>query len=78
VEFLADLRLLAEVEVDSSLVKLELILEKGMIESLVKLRFLLGEKMFGPLVNLGLKHVEEKKPAHIDSPMFLLQMPNEG
>jgi hypothetical protein len=70
VEFLADLRLLAEVEVDSSLVKLEFILEKGMIESL--------ERMFGPLVNLGLKHVEEKKPAHIDSPMFLLQMPNEG
>jgi hypothetical protein len=44
----------------------------------VKLRFLLGEKMFGPLVNLGLKHVEEKKPPQFDSPMFLLQMPNEG
>jgi hypothetical protein len=77
VEFLVDLKLLAEVRMDSSLVRLELLLERG-IESLVKLRFLLGEKMFGPLVNLGLKHVEEKKPPQIDSPMFLLQMPNEG
>jgi hypothetical protein len=59
-------------------VKLELLLERGMIESLVKLKFLLGEDMFGPLVNLGLKHVEEKKPPQIDPPMFLLQIPNEG
>jgi hypothetical protein len=42
-------------------VKLELLFEKGMIESLVKLKFLLEGKVFGPLVNLGLKHVEEKK-----------------
>jgi hypothetical protein len=78
VEFLVDLKLLAEVKMDPSLVKLELLHERGMIVSLVKLRFLLGEKMFGPLVNLDLKHVEEKKPPQIDSPMFLLQMPNEG
>jgi hypothetical protein len=44
----------------------------------VKLKFLLGEEMFGPLVNLGLKHVEEKKPPQIDPLMFLLQTPNEG
>jgi hypothetical protein len=57
VEFLVDLKLLAEVKMNSSLVKLEVLLERG-IESLVKLRFLLGGKIFGPLVNLGLKHVE--------------------
>jgi hypothetical protein len=78
VEFLVDLKLLAEVNMDSSLVKLGLLLESGMIESLAKLKFLLGEDMFGPLVNLGLRHVEEKKPPQIDPPMFLLQMPNEG
>jgi hypothetical protein len=74
VESLVDLKLLAEVEMDSSLVKVELLLERGMIESLVKLRFLLEEKMFGPLVNLDLKHVGEKKPPQVGSPMFLLQM----
>jgi hypothetical protein len=68
VESLVDLKLLAEVKMDSSLVKLELLLERGVIESLVKLRFLLE----GPLVNLDLKHVEEKKPPQVDSPMFLL------
>jgi hypothetical protein len=78
VESLVDFKLPTEVRMDSSLVKLELLLERGMIESLVKLRFLLGEKMFGPLVNLDLKHVEEKKPPQVDSPMFLLQMTNEG
>jgi hypothetical protein len=57
VEFLVDLKLLAEVKMNSSLVKLEVLLERG-IESLVKLRFLLGGKIFEPLVNLGLKHVE--------------------
>jgi hypothetical protein len=77
-ESLVDLKLLAEVKMDSSLVKLELLLERGMIESLVKLRFLLQGEMFEPLVNLNLKHVEEKKPPQVDSPMFLLQMTNEG
>jgi hypothetical protein len=61
VQCLVDLKLLAEMKMDSSLVKLELLFEKGMIESLVKLKFLLGGKMFEPLVNLDLKHVEEKK-----------------
>jgi hypothetical protein len=74
VESLVDLKLLAEVKMDSPLVKLELLLERGVIESLVKLRFLLEEKMFGPLVNLDLKHVEEKKPPQVGSPMSLLQM----
>jgi hypothetical protein len=78
VQSLVDLKLLAEVKMDSSLVKLEFLFEKGMIESLVNLRFLLEKGMFGPLVNLDLKHVEEKKPPEVDSPMFLLQMTNEG
>jgi hypothetical protein len=78
VQSLVDLKLLAEVKMDSSLVKLELLFEKGMIESLVKLKFLLEGKMFEPLVNLNLKHVEEKKSPQIDSLMFLLQMTNEG
>jgi hypothetical protein len=78
VQFLVDLKLLAEVKMDSSLVKLELLLERGMIESLVKLRFLLEGKMSEPLVNLNLRHVEEKKSPQVDSPMFLLRMVNEG
>jgi hypothetical protein len=78
VSFLVNLKLSAEVKMDSSLVKLELLLDKWVIESLVKQRFLFGGKMFGLLVNLGLKHVEEKKPPQIDPPMFLRQVPNEG
>jgi hypothetical protein len=35
-------------------------------------------EMVEPLVNLDLKHVEEKKSPHVDSPMFLLQILNEG
>jgi hypothetical protein len=34
--------------------------------------------MVEPLVNLDLKHVEEKKSPQVDSPMFLLQILNEG
>jgi hypothetical protein len=80
VQSLVDLKLLAEVRMDSSLVKLELLLERGVIESLVKLKFLLEGEMFEPLVNLNLnlKHVEEKKSPQVDSPMFLLQVTNEG
>jgi hypothetical protein len=48
------------------------------IESLVKLRFLLEGKMLEPLVNLDLRYVEEKKSLQVDSPMFLLQMVDEG
>jgi hypothetical protein len=71
------LKLLAEVKMDSSLVKLELLLGEGMIESLVKLKFLLEKEMVEPLVNLDLKHVEGKKSPRVDSPMFLLQILNE-
>jgi hypothetical protein len=73
VESLVDLKFLAEVKMDPSLVKLELLLERGMIESLVKLKFLFEGKMFGPLVNLDLKHVEEKNSLQVGSPVFLLQ-----
>jgi hypothetical protein len=76
VESLVNLKLLAEVKKGLSLVKLELLLERVMIESLVKLKFLPEGKILGPLVNLDLKHVEEKKPPQVDSPMFLLQMTN--
>jgi hypothetical protein len=72
------LKLLAEVKMDPSLVKLEFLLERGMIEPLAQLKFLLEGKMFGPLVNLNLKHVQEKKSPQVDSLMFLLQMVNEG
>jgi hypothetical protein len=78
VQSLVDLWLLAEVEMGSSLVKLELLLEEGMIESLVKLKFLLEKEMVEPLVNLDLKHAEGKKSPQVDSPMFLLQIPNKG
>jgi hypothetical protein len=77
-ESLADLKLLTEVEMGSSLVKLELLLERGVIESMVKLMFLPEGKILGPLVNLDLKHVEEKNSPQVDSPMFLLQMTNRG
>jgi hypothetical protein len=70
------LKFLAEVKMDSSLVKLGLLFQKEVIESLLKLKILLEGKMFEPLVNL--KHVEEKKSPQVDSPMFLLQMTNEG
>jgi hypothetical protein len=76
VQSLIDLTFLAEVKMDSSRVKLELLFEKGQIESLVKI--LLEGEMLEPLVNLNLKHVEEKKSPQVDSPMFFLQMTNEG
>jgi hypothetical protein len=60
------------------LVDLKLLIEGKMDSSLVKLKFLLEGKMFEPLVNLSLRHVEEKKSPRVDSPMFLLQMVNEG
>jgi hypothetical protein len=47
------------------------------IGSLVKLRFLL-EEIVEPLVNLDLKHAEGRKSPQVDSPMFLLQIPNKG
>jgi hypothetical protein len=63
---------------DSSLMKPELLLERGVIESLVKLMYLSQGKIFEPLVILDLKHVQGKKSPQVDSPMFLLQMVNEG
>jgi hypothetical protein len=48
------------------------------IESLVKLKFLLEKEMVEPLVNLDSKHAEEKKSSQVDSPMFLLEIPNKG
>jgi hypothetical protein len=72
------LKLLAEVKRGSSLVKLELLLEERMIESLVKLKFLLAKEMVEPLVNLDSRHTERKKSPQVDSPMFLLQIPNKG
>jgi hypothetical protein len=77
VQSLVDLKLLAEVKMDSSLVKLELLLERGLIESLVKLMFLPQEEMFEPLENLELKHDQGKRYPQVDSPMFLLQVKNE-
>jgi hypothetical protein len=77
VQSLVDLKLLAEVKMDSSLVKLELLLERGMIESLVKLMFLPQEEMFEPLENLDLKHDQGKRSPQVHSPMFLLQVINE-
>jgi hypothetical protein len=78
VQTLVGLRLLAEVKVDSSLLKLELLLVKEVIESLVKLKFLLEGKMVGPLVKLDLKHVEEKNSPRVGSLMFLLQITGRG
>jgi hypothetical protein len=78
VQSLIDLKLLAEVKMDSSLVKLELLLEERMIESLVKLEFLLEKEMVEPLVNLDSKHAEGRESPQVGSPMFLLQVINEG
>jgi hypothetical protein len=78
VESFVSLKLLAEEEMDLSLVRLELLLVEGVIESLVKLKFLLEGKMVGPLVKLDLKHVEEKKSPQVGSPMFLLQITSRG
>jgi hypothetical protein len=44
----------------------------------VKLKFLLEKEMVEPLVNLDLKHAEGRKSPQVDSPMFLLQIPNKG
>jgi hypothetical protein len=74
VESLVDLKFLAEVRMDSSLMKLELLLEWGTFEFLVKLKLLLEEKMTDSLVKVDLKHVEEKNSPQVGSPMFPLQI----
>jgi hypothetical protein len=48
------------------------------IGSLVKLKFLLEKEMIEPLVNLDLEHAEGSKSPQVDSPMYLLQIPNKG
>jgi hypothetical protein len=78
VQSLVNLKLPAEVKMDLFLVKLGLLLEEGVIGSLVKLKFLLEKEMIEPLVNLGLEHAEGRKSPQVDSPMFLLQIPNKG
>jgi hypothetical protein len=59
----------------SFLVKLALLLQEEMIGSLVNLRSLLEKKMVQPLVNL---YVEGKRFPQDGSPIFFLQMPDEG
>jgi hypothetical protein len=72
---LVDLKLLAEVKMDPSLMELKLLLEKG-IESLVKLKLLLEERMAVSLVKVDSKHVEEKNSPQVGSPVFPLQITN--
>jgi hypothetical protein len=78
VQSLVNLKLPAEVKVDLFLVKLELLLEEEVSGSLVRLKFLLEKEMVEPLVNLDLKHAEGRKSPQVDSPVFLLQIPNKG
>jgi hypothetical protein len=78
IESLESLKLLVGLKMGSLLVKLELLLEKEVIGSLVKLKFLLEKEMVEPLVNLDLKHAEGRKSPRVDSPVFLLQILNEG
>jgi hypothetical protein len=78
VQFLVNLKLPAEVKMDLFLVKLGLLLEEGVIGSLVRLKFLLEKEMVEPLVNLDLEHAKGRKSPQVDSPMFLLQIPNKG
>jgi hypothetical protein len=63
---------------DSFLVKLGLLPEQGVIGSLVKLKFLLEKEMVEPLVNLDSMHSEGRESPQVGSPMFLLQVINEG
>jgi hypothetical protein len=71
---LRGLKLLVEL-MDSSLVKLALLFEKGMTGSLMKIRSLLEQEMVQPLVNL---YAEGERFPQDDSPILLLQIPDEG
>jgi hypothetical protein len=85
VQSVANLRLLAEVKVDLSLLRLRFLLRQGEIEPLgglkllvelmgsflVKMALLLEQKMVQPLVNL---YVEGKRFPQDALPIFLLQM----
>jgi hypothetical protein len=75
VQSLVNLRLLAEMKVDSSL--LELLLEDGVVGSLVKLKFLLEQEMVESLVNLDLKYAEGRRSPQVGSLVFLLQILNK-
>jgi hypothetical protein len=74
IEPLEGLKLLVEL-MGSSLVKLALLFEKGMTGPLMKIRSLLEQKMVQPLVNL---YAEGERFPQDGSPIFLLQMPDEG
>jgi hypothetical protein len=74
IEPLEGLKFLVEL-MGSSLVKLALLFEKGVTGSLMKIRSPLEQKIVQPLVNL---HAEGKGFSQDDSPIFLLQMPDEG
>jgi hypothetical protein len=74
IEPLEGFKLLVEL-IGSSLVKLALLFEKGVTGSLMKIRYPLEQKMVQPLVNL---HAEGKRFPQDDSPVFLLQMLDEG
>jgi hypothetical protein len=68
------LKLLVEL-MGSSLVKLALLFEKGVTGSLMKIKSPLEQKMVQQLVNL---HAEGERFPQDDSPILLLQIPDEG
>jgi hypothetical protein len=74
IETLKGLKLLVEL-MGSSLVKLALLFEKGVTGSLMKIRSPLEQKMVQPLVSM---HAEGERFPQDDSPIFLLQIPDEG
>jgi hypothetical protein len=57
-----------------SLLKLALLFEKGVTRFLMQIRSPLEQKMVQPLVNL---HAEGERFPQDDSPIFLLQIPDE-
>jgi hypothetical protein len=73
IEPLKGLKFLVEL-MGSSLVKLAPLFEKGVTGSQMKIRSPLEQKMVQPLVNL---HAEGERFPQDDSPIFLLQMPDE-
>jgi hypothetical protein len=68
------LKLLVEL-MGSSLVKLALLFEKGVTGSLMKIKSPLEQEMAQSLANL---HAEGERFPHDDSPILLLQIPDEG
>jgi hypothetical protein len=73
IEPLKGLKFLVEL-MGSSLVKLAPLFEKGVTGSQMKIRSPLEQKMVQPFVNL---HAEGERFPPDDSPIFLLQMPDE-